>query len=113
MLLQSAASETFCFLEKRLLPIFKVCTSSNLLFSYGLLIGPQPTFLECIINFACNLIGQLCLSGPGYSNGIVNFGSSRHVSCAKCYIFKVSQGRKSNFYSERFWSPVIHANREK
>ena len=66
MLLQSVASETFCFVEKRLLPIFKVCTSSNLLFFYGLLIGPQPSFLECIANFACNLIGQLCPSGPCY-----------------------------------------------
>ena len=94
MLLQSAASETFCFVEKRLLPIFKVCTSSNLLFFYGLLIGPQPTFLECIVNFACNLIGQLCLSGPGYGCRSFNFGSSRHVLCAKSYIFKVSQGRK-------------------
>ena len=26
------------------------------------------------------------------------------------YIFKVSQGRKWNFNSERFWSHVIHAN---
>ena len=94
MLLQSAASETFCFVEKRLLPIFRVCTSSNLLFFYGLLIGPQPTFLECIVNFACNLIGQLCLSGPGYGCRSFNFGSSRHVLCVKSYIFKVSQGRK-------------------
>ena len=29
------------------------------------------------------------------------------------YIFKVSQGRKWNFNSERFWSRVIHANRGK
>ena len=39
--------EKFCFLEKRLLPIFKFCASSNLLFSYELLIGPEPTSLEC------------------------------------------------------------------
>ena len=41
----------FCFLEKRLLSIFKFCASSNLLFFYEQLIGPQPTFLECIVTF--------------------------------------------------------------
>ena len=106
-------SETFCFVEKRLLPIFKVCTSSNLLFFYGLLIGPQPSFLECIVNFACNLIGQLCPSGPCYGCRTFTFDSSRHVWCAKSYIFKVSQGRKWNFNSERFWSHVIREKWEK
>ena len=39
------------------------------LFFYELLIGPQPAFLECIVLlFSCNPIGQLCLSGPGYSS---------------------------------------------
>ena len=42
--------ETFCFLEKRWLSIFKFCDSSNLFF-YELLIGLQPTFLECIVIF--------------------------------------------------------------
>ena len=42
--------ETFCFLEKRSLSIFKFCASSNVFF-YVLLIGRQPTFLECIVIF--------------------------------------------------------------
>ena len=63
--------ETFFLLKKRLLSTFKRCASSNLLFFYKLLIGPQPTFSECpecivITCISCNLIGQLCLSGPGY-----------------------------------------------
>ena len=37
-------------------------------FFFELLIGPYPTFLECII---CNRIGQLCRSGPGYSSNTV------------------------------------------
>ena len=41
---KTLTGETFCFLEKRLL-------SSNLSFSYELLIGPQPTSLECIVIF--------------------------------------------------------------
>ena len=44
-------SWVFCFFEKRLLSIFKFCASSNLLLFYELLIGPQPTFLECIVIF--------------------------------------------------------------
>ena len=52
------SGETLCFLEKRLLSLFKFCTMSKLLFSYELLIGPLPTFLECILLFTCDLIGQ-------------------------------------------------------
>ena len=44
------SGETFCF-HKRLLSVFKFSASSNLLFPYDLLIGPQPTFLECIVIF--------------------------------------------------------------
>ena len=51
----------FSFLEKWLLSVFKCCGSSNLLFFYEQLIGPHPTFSECIV------IGKLCLSGPAYS----------------------------------------------
>ena len=40
---------TLYFLEKRLLSLFKFCALSKLLFSYELLIGPLPTFLECIV----------------------------------------------------------------
>ena len=61
--------ETFFLLEKRLLSTIKCCASSNLLFFYKLLIGPRPTFSECIV-ITCisrNPIGQLCLSGPGYT----------------------------------------------
>ena len=42
---------TFCFLEKRLLSLCKFCASSNLLFFYELVIGSQPTFLECTVIF--------------------------------------------------------------
>ena len=37
---------------------------SKLLFSQELLIGPLPTFLECILLFTCDLIGQLYLRWP-------------------------------------------------
>ena len=63
---KTLSGEKFCFLEECLLSIFKFCTSSNLLFFYELLVGPQPTFLECIV------ICQLCLRGPGYSSRTVN-----------------------------------------
>ena len=58
------SGETLCFLEKRLLSLLKFCAMSKLLFSYELLIGPLPTFLECILLFTCDLIGQLCLRWP-------------------------------------------------
>ena len=49
---KTLSGETFCFLEKRLLSICKFCASSNFLFFfYKLLIGPQPTFLECTVIF--------------------------------------------------------------
>ena len=49
---KTLSGETFCSLEKRLLSICKFCASSNLLFFfYKLLIGPQPTFLECTVIF--------------------------------------------------------------
>ena len=35
------SGETLCFLEKRLLSLFKFCTMSKLLFSCDLLIGPM------------------------------------------------------------------------
>ena len=56
----------FAFLNT-FVPTSKHCALSNLLFFYELLIGPQPTFSECIV-ISKNLIGQLCLSGPGYSS---------------------------------------------
>ena len=58
------SGETLCFLEKRLLSFFKFFAMSKLLFSYELLIGPLPTFLECILLFTCDLIGQLYLRWP-------------------------------------------------
>ena len=70
---KTLSGETFCFLEKRLLSIFKFCASSHLLFFfYELLIGPQPTFFWNVLLFSCNLIGQLCLSGPGYCGRTVS-----------------------------------------
>ena len=41
----------FALLKNVCKSIIKFCDSSNLLFLYELLIGPQPTFLECIVNF--------------------------------------------------------------
>ena len=41
----------------------KICVSRNILFFYELLIGPRPTFLECIV-ISCHPIGQLCLGNP-------------------------------------------------
>ena len=41
---KTLTGETFSFLEKRLLSIFKFCAASNFFFFYELLIGPQPTF---------------------------------------------------------------------
>ena len=58
------SGETLCFLEKRFLSLFKFCTMSKLLFSQELLIGPLPTFLECILLFTCDLISQLYLRWP-------------------------------------------------
>ena len=48
---KTLSGETFCFLEKHLLSIFNFCASSNILFSYELLISPQPTFLEMYCYF--------------------------------------------------------------
>ena len=51
--------KTFAFLES-LLSIFKFCASSNFLFSYELLTGPKPTFLESTLIFQssdCNHYG--------------------------------------------------------
>ena len=60
----------FAFLKNVCYQIFKRCASSNLLFFNELLIGPQPTFRSVLL-FSCNLIGQLCLCGPGYSSRTV------------------------------------------
>ena len=49
--IEKQSGKTFCFLDKRLLWVFKFSASSNLLFPYDLLIGPQPTFLEYIVIF--------------------------------------------------------------
>ena len=48
---KTLSGEAFCSLEKCLLSIFKFCALSNLLFFYELVIGPQPTFLECNFYF--------------------------------------------------------------
>ena len=46
------SGETFALLKNVVLSMFKFCALSKLLFYYNLLlIGPQPTFLECIVNF--------------------------------------------------------------
>ena len=43
--------ETFSFLEKCLLSIFKFCALSKLFFFYERLIGPRPTFSEFNVIF--------------------------------------------------------------
>ena len=48
---KTLSGETFCYLEKGLLSIFEFCASSDLLCSYKPLIGPQPTFSQCIVIF--------------------------------------------------------------
>ena len=55
---KTLTGETFSFLEKRLLSIFKL--AHNQLFFWNVLL------------FSCNLIGQLCLSGPGYCGRTVS-----------------------------------------
>ena len=71
---KTLSGETFCFLEKRLLPIFKFVLSLTYCFFYEMLIGSQTTFLECkcIVIFFFNPIVQLCLTlfrlGGGFSN---------------------------------------------
>ena len=63
---------------KRLLSIFKFRASSNLLFFYELLIGPQPTFLVGLVMLLfCNPIGQICLGGPSYSSRAVKCWQQR------------------------------------
>ena len=54
------SGETLCFLEKRLLSLFKFCAFSKLLFSYELLIGPLPIFLECIVIYLWSDRSTLC-----------------------------------------------------
>lgn len=48
---KTSSGKTFCFLKKRFLSIFEFSASSNSLFFYELLIGPQPTFSECVVIF--------------------------------------------------------------
>ena len=63
---KTLSGETFCFIEKHLLSVFKFCASSKW-FYYELLIGDNQLSWNILL-FSCNLIGQLCLSGPGYSS---------------------------------------------
>ena len=76
--------ETFCFLEKRLLSIFKFCAWSNSLFFlklsqspfpvsaalYELLTSLRPAFSECIFIFPQSNWSALSC-GPGYSSRTV------------------------------------------
>ena len=76
---KTLSGETFCFPEKRLLSILNlVLRVTYCFFLYELLIGRQPTFLECIVIFR-NRIGQICLSSPGYSSHTVR--SELRLSC--------------------------------
>ena len=60
----------FCFLEKRLLSIFKFCASRNFFFFMSCwLAHNQPS--RNVLLFWCYPIGQLCLSGLGYSSHTV------------------------------------------
>ena len=80
--------KNFAFLES-LLSIFKFCASSNFLFSYELLTGPKPTFLESTLIFLssdCNHYGYsshtvtvihhasfFCILAIHYVSGILSF----------------------------------------
>ena len=68
---QTLSFETFCVLEKSLLSLFTFCTSSNLLFFMSCWLAHNQLSWNVLL-FSCNLIGQLCLSGPGYSNHTVS-----------------------------------------
>ena len=59
----------FSFLKNVCYQHLNVVLQVTYCFFYKLLIGPQPTFSECIVItcISCNPIGQLCLSGPGYT----------------------------------------------
>ena len=65
--------------RKRSLSIIQFCASSNLLFSYEQLIGPQ-TLSRNELSLSLNPIGQHCLGGLGYSSRPVKRLSSSHVS---------------------------------
>ena len=69
---KTLSGETFCFLEKRLLSVFKFCASSNLLFLLRAADWPTTNFFWNVLLFSCNLIGQLCLSGLGYCGRTVS-----------------------------------------
>ena len=56
---KTLSGETFCFPEKSLL-YFTSCWLANDQLSWNVLL------------FSCNRIGQLCLSGPGYSSHTVS-----------------------------------------
>ena len=65
--------KNFAFLES-LLSIFKFFALSNFLFSYELLTGPQPTFLECTLIFL--------------SSDCNRYGYSSHTNCnTSCKFF--------------------------
>ena len=71
---KTLSGETFCFLEKCLLSIFKFDALSNFLFvcfffSTSWLVHNQLSWN--VLLFSCDPIGQPCLSDPGYSSRTV------------------------------------------
>ena len=68
---KTLSGETFCFLEKCLLSIFKFDALSNLFFFFptSWLVLNQLSWN--VLLFSCDPIGQPCLSDPGYSSHTV------------------------------------------
>ena len=65
------SGETFCFLEKRLLSKYlNVVLRVTYCFLTSCLLAHNQLSRSLLL-FSCNLIGQLCLSGPGYSSRAV------------------------------------------
>ena len=81
---KTSSGETVCFPEKRLLSIlnFALRVIYCVFFSFFLRVADWPADNYHSWNallFSCNPLGQLCLSGPGYSTA----NSSRTVSYDK------------------------------
>ena len=66
---KTLSGETFCFIEKHLLSVFKFVLRASCFITSSWLADNQLSWN--ILLFSCNLIGQLCLSGPGYSSHTV------------------------------------------
>ena len=82
--------------NKYLLSIFKFCALTNLLFFMSCWLAHNQLSWNVLL-FSCNLVGQLCLSGPGYivtqqrdrtvltlSKPVIS-ASTSYVGCVCCW----------------------------